>query len=194
MSPARRNDIIMIAVGLLVILLDQLVKHWITQYFTSDGHLYTTVPIVGHFLELIYVENRGVAFSLLDRQGSLYVLIAVAVGVIVWLYWHSRDTGSLLLKVTFGLIIGGALGNVIDRLRLGYVVDFIHFQIPAIGFNFAVFNVADSCISVGVILLITVLLFASKPATSGNDVPSRPLVANELSTSRPRVRRRIFDG
>jgi signal peptidase II len=191
MSPARRNDIIMIAVGLLVILLDQLVKHWITQYFTSNGRWDTSVPIVGHFLELIYVVNRGVAFSLLDRQGSLYVLIAVAVGVIVWLYWHSRDTGSLLLKVTFGLIIGGALGNLIDRVRLGYVVDFIHFQIPAIGFSFAVFNVADSCISVGVILLIAVLLFANKPATSGNDVPSLPSVANEMATSRPRVRRRV---
>ena len=191
MSPARRNDSIMIAVGLLVILLDQLVKHWITQYFASPGHQYTSVPIIGHVLELIYVQNRGVAFSLLDGQGSLYVLIAVAVGVIVWLYWHSRDTGSLLLKVTFGLIIGGALGNVIDRLRLGYVVDFIHFQIPAIGFSFAVFNVADSCISVGVILLIAVLLFANKPVTSGNDVPSLPPVANEMVTSRPRVRRRV---
>jgi signal peptidase II len=191
MSPARRNDGIMIAVSLLVILLDQLVKHWITQYFTPDGRSDTSVPIIGHILELRYVQNRGVAFSLLNGQGSLYVLIAVAVGVIVWLYWRSRDTGSLVLKVTFGLIIGGALGNLIDRLRLGYVVDFIHFQIPAIGFNFAVFNVADSCISVGVILLITVLLFANKPATSGNDVPSRPLVANEIATSRPRVRRRI---
>jgi signal peptidase II len=191
MSPARRNDMIMIAVGLLVILLDQLVKHWITQYFTADGRRYTSVPIIGHELELIYLQNRGVAFSLLDGQSSLYVLIAVAVGVIVWLYWHSRDTNSLLLKVTFGLIIGGALGNLIDRLRLGYVVDFIHFQIPAIGFNFAVFNVADSCISVGVILLITVLVFANKPSTSGNAVPSVPSVANEMATTRPRVRRRI---
>jgi signal peptidase II len=182
---------IMIAVGLLVIFLDQLVKHWITQYFSPPGRWGTSIPIFGHVLELIYVQNRGVAFSLLDGQSSLYVLIAVAVGVIVWLYWHSRDTGSLLLKVTFGLIIGGALGNLIDRLRLGYVVDFVHFQIPAIGFNFAVFNVADSCISVGVVLLITVLVFANKPATSGNDAPSGPLVANEVATSRPRVRRRI---
>jgi signal peptidase II len=191
MSPARRNDMIMIAVGLVVILLDQLVKRWITQYFISDGRQYTSVPIIGHELELIYVQNRGVAFSLLDGQSSLYVLIAVAVGVIVWLYWRSRDTGSLLLKVTFGLIIGGALGNLIDRLRLGYVVDFIHFQIPAIGFNFAVFNVADSCISVGVILLITVLVFANKPSTAGSDVPSLPSVASEVVTTRPRVRRRI---
>jgi signal peptidase II len=191
MSPARRNDIIMIAVGLLVILLDQLVKHSITQYFTSPGNMGTPVPIIGHILELIYVQNSGVAFSLLDGQGSLYVLIAIAVGVIVWIYWHARDTGSLLLKVTFGLIIGGALGNLIDRLRLGYVVDFIHFQIPAIGFNFAVFNVADSCITLGVLLLIAVLLLANKPAASANDVPSGPMVANEVATSRPRVRRRI---
>ena len=155
MSLARRNDLIMVATGILVIVLDQLVKQWITQYFTKWRA--TSIPILGSILELIYVQNRGVAFSLLEGRESLYVLIAIAVAVIVWLYWRLRNSGSLLIKVTFGLIIGGAIGNLIDRLRLGYVVDFIHFQIPSIGFSFAVFNVADSSISVGVILLIVVL-------------------------------------
>lgn len=192
MSPARRNDVVMVATGGLLIALDQLVKHWITQYFTTGGRLGTSIPLVGNYLELIYVQNRGVAFSLLEGRESLYVLIAVAVGVVVWLYWHSRDSGSLLLKVTFGLIIGGAVGNLIDRLRLGYVVDFIHFQIPAIGFSFAVFNVADSGISVGVTLLVILLLFTHTPAALPQDVSTtEPSVANEAATTRPRVRRRV---
>ena len=188
MSPARRNDVVMVATGVLLIVLDQLVKHWITQYFS--GRLYSSIPIVGNYLELIYVQNRGVAFSLLEGRESLYVLIAVAVGVVIWLYWRSRDNGSLLLKVTFGLIIGGAVGNLIDRLRLGYVVDFVHFQIPAIGFSFAVFNVADSGICVGVILLIILLLFTHTPAALPKNVSTEPSVANEAATQ-PRVRRRI---
>jgi signal peptidase II len=191
MSPARRNDAVMVATGALLIVLDQLVKRWITQYFTTGAHPPPSMPIVGNYLELIYVQNRGVAFSLLEGRESLYVLIAVAVGVVLWLYWRSRDNGSLLLKVTFGLIIGGAVGNLIDRLRLGYVVDFIHFQIPAIGFSFAVFNVADSGICVGVTLLIILLLFTHTPATLPQDVSTEPSVANEAAESGPRVRRRI---
>jgi signal peptidase II len=121
MSLARRNDLIMVATGILVIILDQLVKQWITQYFRNGAQ---PIPILGSILELIYVQNSGVAFSLLEGRESLYVLIAIAVAVIVWLYWRLRNSSSLLIKVIFGLIIGGAIGNLLDRLRLGYVVDF----------------------------------------------------------------------
>ncbi len=210
MTSARRNDVVMVAVGVLLIVLDQLVKHWITGYFTTGGRIDSAVPIVGNILELIYVKNTGVAFSFLQGQAILYVLIAIAVAVIGWLYWRNRNTGSLLLKVTFGLIIGGALGNLIDRLRLGYVVDFIHFQIPAINFNFAVFNVADSGISIGVILLIFLLMFgnttkqpqpASEQTTSLASVSSNPATtanavnaAGDNATAEPRIRRRVANG
>ena len=192
MSPARRNDVVMVAVGCLLIVADQLAKLWITQYFTSGGRLDTSIPIVGNILEVIYVQNRGVAFSLLDGQESLYVFIAIAVGAVVWLYWRTRNSGSLLLKVTFGLIIGGAIGNLLDRFRLGYVVDFIHFQIPSIGFSFAVFNLADSGITIGVAMLIGLLLFSSMPATEADrPVPSLPSTAVESVITKPRVRRRV---
>jgi signal peptidase II len=186
MSLARRNDLIMVATGVVVIFLDQLVKQWITQYF-SGGRRNSSIPILGDILELIYIQNRGVAFSLLEGRAGLYVLIALAVAVVVWLYWRLRNSPSVLIKVIFGLIIGGALGNLIDRLRLGYVVDFIHFQLPSIGFSFAVFNVADSSISVGVVLLIAVLLFSSRPASQPVQQPSE----GEAAATQPRVRRRI---
>jgi signal peptidase II len=186
MSLARRNDLIMVATGVLVIFLDQLVKQWITQYFHGKPPD-SKIPILGDTLDLISVKNRGVAFSLLEGRESLYVLIALAVAVVVWLYWRLRNSPSVLIKVIFGLIIGGAIGNLIDRLRLGYVVDFIHFQIPAIGFNFAVFNVADSSITVGVILLIVVLLFSGRPTAAPVEQPS----GGGAAATQPRVRRRI---
>ena len=155
MSVARRNDLIMVSVGAFVVLLDQLTKHWIVQYF-GTGAPKGPVPILGHVLELLYTPNTGVAFSLLEGADVKFLFIALAIGVICVLYWRARDTGSLLLKVTFAMILGGAAGNLLDRFTRHYVVDFIHFQIPRI-FDFAVFNVADSAISIGVVVLAYLL-------------------------------------
>lgn len=154
MPSARLRDLILLACGALVVVLDQLAKRWAVAYFTA--HPGTEVQVLGPILTLDYVENNGVAFSLLDGQSIKFVLIALAIGVIGVLYWWTRDTGTLLLKVSFGLVLGGAVGNLIDRFTHGYVVDFIHFQIPGI-FNFAVFNTADCAISVGVVVLALVL-------------------------------------
>ena len=151
MTTARRRDVAMVGLGLLVIVLDQLTKHWITSYFSTKPQGYS-VPILGQVLTLVYLENPGVAFSLLEGQAVMFFFIAIAIGVIGYLYWRSRENGSLLLKLSFGLVLGGAIGNLIDRFSHTYVVDFVHFQIPGV-FNFAVFNVADSAISVGVVLL-----------------------------------------
>ena len=107
----------------------------------------------------------------------MFFFIALAIGVIGYLYWRSRETGTLLLKITFGLVLGGAIGNLIDRFSHAYVVDFIHFQIPNIGFDFAVFNVADSAISVGVVLLAYLVWrmgVAGERPTSARITPTEP--------------------
>lgn len=168
MSPARRNDLLMVAVGVLVVLADQLTKHWITQYFTA-GAPKDPISLLGPYLQLIYDQNTGVAFSLLEGQGVLFLFIAIAIAVVGYLYWRLHDSASLPLKLTFGLILGGALGNVIDRFSHQYVVDFIHFQIPG-HFDYPIFNLADSAICVGVVLLAVLLWRADssahKPAPS----------------------------
>ncbi len=92
------------------------------------------------------------------------------------------NSGPLVYKLVFGLIIGGAIGNLIDRAHnAGYVVDFIAFRIPEIGFRFAIFNVADACISVGVFLLFVLVLFSGlrqkeesgkERETAGSSTPS----------------------
>lgn len=155
MSPARRNDFVMVAVGALVVFVDQLSKHWITQYFTT-GAPKDPISLLGSVLQLIYDQNTGVAFSLFEGQTILFLFIALAIAVVGYLYWRMRDSASLALKVTFGLILGGALGNLIDRFSHRYVVDFIHFQIPG-RFDWPVFNLADSAVCIGVVLLAALL-------------------------------------
>lgn len=177
MTTARTRDLAMVGLGLLVIVLDQLTKHWIVSFFSGrpDGYV---VPIVGEVLSLIYVKNTGVAFSLFEGQAVMFLFIALAIGAISYLYWRSRETGSLLLKLSFGMVLGGAIGNLIDRFSHAYVVDFIHFQIPAIGFNFAVFNIADSAISIGVVLLAFMIW---RMGSAGEHVTSRRLSASDAA-------------
>jgi signal peptidase II len=188
MTTARKRDLIMVLAGLFVIVLDQLTKKWIVQYFVVPNGK-DPIPLLGPLLELAYVQNSGVAFSLLSSDSIKFLFIAIAIAVIGYLYWRNRENGSLLLKFSFGLVVGGAIGNLIDRFRLGYVVDFIHFHIPNV-FEFAVFNVADSAISVGVVLLAFLLWQGSAAQEKPEEAPSG-IAAEAPSASAPRVRRRI---
>lgn len=176
MTVARRRDLAMVGLGLLVILLDQLTKHWIVSYFSTKPEGYN-VPILGPVLTLESVQNTGVAFSLLQGQVVMFFFIAIAIAVVGYLYWKARETGSLLLKLSFGLVLGGAIGNLIDRFSHTYVVDFIHFQIPGI-FDFAVFNVADSAITVGVVLLAYLIW---RMGTEGERTTGKRLPASDAA-------------
>ena len=168
LSSARRNDAFMVALAVVVFVLDQLTKSWIFAYFKVPG-LKPPIPILGEVLQLAYIQNTGVAFSLLEGQGILYLFIGVAIVVIASLYWRLRDTGNLLMKLTFGLILGGAFGNLFDRLRQGFVVDFIHFQIPS-RFDYPVFNLADSAVCIGVVVL-AFLLWRGPASAASADTP-----------------------
>ena len=181
-SQARRRDIFMVALALAVIALDQLTKAWIVSYFVVP-YTRPPIPIIGHYLEIFYIRNTGVAFSLLEGQGILFLFIAIAVIVIGTLYWKLRDTASLLMKLTFGLILGGAFGNLIDRFRQAYVVDFIHFQIPG-KFDFPVFNMADSAISIGVVVL-AYLLWRSNSGIAQHPSTADAGKANASAAAKP---------
>ena len=168
MSASRYHDLLALIVGLAVLVVDQLTKLWIVQYFGAEG-VRPAIPIFGQVLTLYYVQNTGVAFSLFAGQNIKFLLIAVAFGLICYLYWRFRDTATLWLRLGFALVLGGAIGNLLDRLARSYVVDFVHFQIPGI-FNFAVFNVADSAITIGVIVIaISLYRMGPGPATDAGD-------------------------
>lgn len=161
---ARIYDAVAFVTAVIVISLDQWTKSLVVSHLGPPGYG-PTVPLIQPYLVLYYIRNQGAAFSTFDTNTPLLiVLIAVAIAVIGYLYWHMLNSGTLLYKLIFGLIIGGAAGNLLDRFTRGSVVDFIWFRIPQIGFNFAVFNLADSAISIGVVLLfITLALGALRP-------------------------------
>ena len=158
---ARVYDALALLTAILVLALDQWTKTWVVTNL-SPSFFGPRISLIGDYLILYYIKNNGAAFSLFANSMVLVLLIVVAIGVIAYLYIRNINTGSLWYKLIFGLIIGGALSNLIDRVRHGgYVVDFISFNIPQLNFHFAIFNLADAAISVGVILLFVTLLFGS---------------------------------
>jgi len=171
-------------VGLVVLVVDQLTKALIVQYFGVEG-LRPPIPIFGDVLTLYYVQNTGVAFSLFEGQNVKFLLIAIAFGLICYLYWRFRDIATLWLRVGFALVLGGAVGNLLDRLARSYVVDFVHFQIPNV-FNFAVFNVADSAITVGVIVIAICLYRMGQPQneSASSSAPAQPSAQGDAAGTR----------
>lgn len=135
---------------LVIALADQLIKQQIQR---SIGPATGThrVELLGHFLALEYVQNRGAAFGMFQQATTVFGAIAVvAIGFGVYMVWRCA-TAEPMLATGICLILGGALGNMIDRVTRGYVVDFI-----AIG-NFWKFNLADSCITIGAMLTFWLL-------------------------------------
>ncbi len=147
----------------LLLVLDQLTKWWVSTTFPLNGE--GNYLFLGFYLT--YVQNTGAAFGIF-QDGTLPLGILsslVSVAIIVYLATRGK-TIPALQRYALASILAGAIGNMIDRFRLGYVIDFIHFNVP--GFSFPVFNVADSCVVIGAILLIGSSLFTprkSEPAT-----------------------------
>jgi signal peptidase II len=140
--------------SLIIIVLDQITKAMVN----SSLELYERVNIFS-LLELTHQHNAGAAFSMLNNasgwQRWFFIALGLAVSVVLMLWLRRiRSTEQTLLPVGLSLILGGALGNVIDRVWLGYVIDFIHVHWDRVGFSFPAFNVADSAITVGAACLI----------------------------------------
>jgi signal peptidase II len=128
--------------------------------------LYTSIPVIGPYLSWTHTQNTGAAFSLFQNGGAFFIVIAIVVSAVIVYYAPRLPAGDWLSRVALGLQLGGALGNLLDRLRQGYVTDFIHFQIPEIGFDWPVFNIADSAIVFGVTALIVISLFRDRRPSS----------------------------
>lgn len=157
--------------ALIVILLDQLTKAWIMGGLDlrEIGHIQVLPPL----FNLTWVENRGVSFGLFGDGSARWMLSAFSIAVAGILGWWAVRADRRLLITAIGLIMGGAIGNVIDRVRFGYVVDFLdisgpHVFLGSMKINFPwIFNVADSAICIGVILLILDSVRAEQEAKVG---------------------------
>ena len=140
-----------------LIVLDQVVKAYVVQNITL-GEIKSWIP---NLVSLTYLQNRGAAFSMLQDQQWFFALITfVVMGVAVW-YLHKHIEDSWWLVTGLVLIIAGGLGNFIDRISQGFVVDMFHLDFV----NFAIFNVADSYLTVGVLVLLLAML---KEEMNGN--------------------------
>ncbi len=163
-SRARIYDAFALLLTIVVIVLDQWTKALVVAYLSPPES--KSVSLVGQYLLLYYIRNSGAAFSMLQNTAVLIVFIVIAMLVVGYIYFRILNNGPLYYKVIFGLIIGGALGNIIDRIHNGgYVVDFIAFRIPQINFYFAIFNIADACITIGVLLLFVCIFFSRRPSS-----------------------------
>ncbi len=144
-----------VAAGAIVI--DQLTK-WFARDTLWDPP--RRIEVTG-FLDLVPVQNPGISFGLLPSEGAWsWVIVALALAIVIGLGVWLRRAKSAWIGAAIGLVIGGALGNVIDRVRLGWVIDFISFY--GGDFHWPAFNVADSAITVGVAFLIVTALLGTK--------------------------------
>lgn len=139
---------ILVLIGIILgsVGLDQLTKLLAVQYLKPIG----SYPLWQNVLHLTYVENRGAAFGMLSNQRWVFMVFSTIaiVGLSVYLFRFCKE--SKWVKVALAMIIGGGIGNMIDRIALGYVVDFVDFTL----IHFPVFNVADSFVSVGAVMLV----------------------------------------
>ena len=154
--------------ALIVLLLDFITKKLIATKMTLDQE----ISVIGNFFLITSHRNRGAAFGILQEQRIFFIIITVIiVSGLIWYIQASRKVAHPRLLMGLGLVLGGAIGNFIDRARFGEVVDFLKFNFGS--YTFPIFNIADSAIVIGVgLILLDTLLTAKhegKPLQGGED-------------------------
>ena len=145
-------------ISFVILAFDQLSKWWIVFYIMQPPQVIEIAP----FFNLVMGWNYGISFGLLNSMPEIsvwilpFLVFLITSGLIIWLYFIDKNSQAIGL----GFIIGGAIGNLIDRLHFGAVVDFLDFH--AWGFHWPAFNIADSAITIGAIMLVLDSLFESK--------------------------------
>lgn len=134
--------------SIIFALLDQASKYSVINYLNKD------IEVINNFFYLIYTKNNGAAFSILTGKRIFLIIITLLIiGSLIY-YIIKNEISSKIEILAFSLIIGGSLGNLIDRVVRGYVVDFISVKI--FGYHFPIFNIADSLICIGVFILLII--------------------------------------
>jgi len=142
-----KKNIFIFSTALSIVLIDQLTKLLITQRFKLNE----SIPVLKNIFHLTYVTNTGSAFGLFKELNLFFIFFSIVVVLAIFIYLKKIKKDETLLQISFGLLLGGTIGNLIDRLWHGFVIDFIDFRI------WPVFNVADSAVTVSIMLLIILL-------------------------------------
>lgn len=142
-------------IAFFVIILDQLTKWRIVDKMDVGENVSVWDP----YLSIYSHRNGGAAWGMLQGQFWLFTIITVVVIVGIIIYFHKEAKGLPVFQVSLMLLLGGAIGNFIDRIFRGEVVDFVSVLIPVINYDFPIFNIADAALTIGVIMLIIYVLF-----------------------------------
>ena len=147
----RRRWLFLIVVSSAVVLLDQAAKAWVIQNFAL-GESIAPIPALAPYLRVTYSLNRGAAFGFLPHAGDVFLIMAVVILIGLFLFYPRIGPHAWLTRIGVALVAGGALGNALDRLVHGAVIDFVHLTLPGVVSN--VSNFADHAIVLGVILIL----------------------------------------
>lgn len=161
-------SLILPSLAVLVLLIDQISKHLVMTWL-AVGQPWNIAPWLAPFFSFTYVTNTGVAFGLFPKLGNALIFVNATVVVLIILYHRTIPEGQWLMRVALGLQLGGAIGNIVDRLRHGFVVDFIDLNFWPLH-NWAVFNLADSCVVGGVVLLALIMIWDERLEQSKQQV------------------------
>ena len=146
------------AVAAAVFALDRVTKSWVEQNIAVG----TARPIAGDYVRIVHAQNTGASFGLLPERTTLLSVLSVLAVLAIVYYYRRIASGSWLVSATLGMQLGGAFGNLLDRIAQGYVIDFVDVGIGDV--RFWAFNVADSSIVVGIILVTFALWYEERRA------------------------------
>lgn len=151
-SADRPLWILFLGIALGVLLVDQVTKAWVVASIDPTA----AVRIVGDYLRLIYSRNDGALFGMFGSSAPILALTSLVVIGLIFVY-HARSGRSPLLSIALGLLLGGALGNLVDRVHYGFVVDWVDFGLGTL--RFWTFNLGDAAIDTGILLLVLLALW-----------------------------------
>ena len=173
------------AIAGAVVVVDQLTKAWIRSILAPGE----ATAVLGDWLRLVHSQNNGGIFSLLRGQALPFAIVSLDVIAIIVIY-HSRSSRSLFLTLALGFLLGGAVGNLLDRLRYGSVLDFVDAGIG--GLRWYTFNVADASISLAIVLLLAMSI---RPSLAGAAADSKAAPQPRATTEpAPAAAARATDG
>jgi len=149
----KNKNFIFFGIAFLVIFLDQLTKYLVK----SNLSLGQSIPVIKNFFSITLIKNFGIGFGMLNSPAARWILVCITIVIIgIILYYYKQIPEKYLVLIAAALVLGGAIGNLIDRILLGFVIDFLDFTVwPA-------FNIADSAVTIGVICLIIYFITEKK--------------------------------
>jgi len=151
-------NLMLVLIALVVITLDQLTKRAVQQNLALGEAILVFPP--WEFVRIVHWANTGAAFGMFQGGNAVLIGLTVAITLAILIYYQTLPEDHLFQRICLGLMVGGSIGNLIDRLTLGYVVDFV-----AVG-RFPVFNLADSCVTVSVILILLSMIVEERKTQS----------------------------